>query len=94
MKLIPRDKFINVRLVVSTFFGQLVDNSIAFFCVFYFAGWFTLPEILPLIASTVLFCTTWEVLALPITRKVIKVVKEKEGIDTYDVGTNFNPFKL
>ena len=94
MKLLTKEKYVNTRLVLSTLFGQTVDNSIAFFTAFYFAGWFTLPEIVPLVTTTVVFCTVWEVLALPITRKVIKIVKEKEGLDTYDYGTNFNPFVL
>ncbi len=94
MKLLTKGKYIHARLIISTFFGQLVDNGIAFFAVFYFAGWFTLPEIVPLIATTVIFCTVWEVLALPITHRVIRVIKEKEGLDTYDHGTSFNPFKL
>lgn len=94
MKLHFKGRYLNARLVISTFFGQIVDNGIAFFAVFYFAGWFTLPEIVPLVISTVLFCTIWEVLALPITRRVIKIVKQKEGLDTYDHGTNFNPFAL
>jgi len=94
MKLHFKGRYLNARLVVSTFFGQLVDNGVAFFSVFYFAGWFTLSEIMPLVVTTVAFCTVWEILALPITRKVIKIVKEKEGIDTYDRGTKFNPFKL
>ncbi len=94
MKLITKEKFLNTRLVLSTFFGQTVDNSIAFFTAFYFAGWFKLPEIVPLIVTTVAFCTVWEILALPITRKVIKIVKHKEGLDVYDHGTNFNPFVL
>lgn len=93
MKLHFKGKYLSLRLVLSTFFGQLVDNGIAFFSVFYFAGWFTLPELVPLVVTTVAFCTIWEVLALPITQKVIKIVKEKEGLDTYDHGTDFNPFK-
>lgn len=94
MKLLTKGKYIHARLIISTFFGQLVDNGIAFFAVFYFAGWFTLPEIIPLVTTTVLFCTIWEIIALPITQRVIKVIKQKEGLDTYDHGTNFNPFKL
>lgn len=94
MKILTKGKFLNTRLVLSTFFGQTVDNSIAFFTAFYFAGWFTAAEIIPLTISTVVFCTTWEIIALPITRKVIKIIKQKEGLDTYDVGTNFNPFNF
>jgi uncharacterized integral membrane protein (TIGR00697 family) len=94
MKLHFAGKYLNARLVLSTFFGQIVDNGIAFFAVYYFAGWFKFPELFPLVATTVIFCTTWEVLALPLTRRVIKFVKHKEGLDTYDHGTNFSPFAL
>jgi len=94
MKMHTNGKYIHARLIVSTFFGQLVDNGVAFFAVFYFAGWYTLPEVIPLIGSTVVFCTLWEVLALPLTHKVIAYIKDKEGLDTYDHGTSFNPFKL
>lgn len=94
MKIFTKGKYIHLRLILSTFFGQMVDNGIAFFAVFYFAGWFNVSEIIPLVATTVVFCTVWEVLALPITRKVIKIIKHKEGLDTYDHGTNFSPFRF
>jgi uncharacterized PurR-regulated membrane protein YhhQ (DUF165 family) len=92
MKVMFSGKYLNTRLVLSTLFGQTVDNTIAFFSAFYFAGWFTASEIIPLTITTVVFCTTWEIIALPITRRVIKIIKHKEGLDTYDRGTNFNPF--
>jgi uncharacterized PurR-regulated membrane protein YhhQ (DUF165 family) len=94
MKLITGDRYQSLRLVLSTLLGQSIDNSIAFFTAFYFAGWYSFSEIIPLISSTVIFCTLWEILVLPITHRVIKIVKEKEGLDTYDHGTNFNPFKM
>jgi queuosine precursor transporter len=94
MKLWFEGRFLSARLVLSTLFGQTVDNSIAFFTAFYFAGWFTAAEIIPLTISTVAFCTAWEVIALPVTQWVIRVVKRAEGLDTYDRGTNFNPFTL
>jgi uncharacterized integral membrane protein (TIGR00697 family) len=94
MKIWTKGKHKSARLVLSTVFGQTIDNFIFFFTAFYFAGWYTIGEVLPLVASTVIFCTVWEIVALPITHKVIKIVKEKEGLDTYDHGTNFNPFSL
>ncbi len=94
MKLWNKGRFIGFRLVLSTLFGQTVDNTIAFFTAFYFAGWFTAAEIVPLTITTVVFCTTWEIIVLPITQRVIKIIKHKEGLDTYDHGTNFNPFSL
>lgn len=94
MKIWTGGKFLSARLVASTFFGQIADNTLAFSGSFYFGGWFTPDQLVPLILSTVIFCTAWEVFALPITRKVIQVVKQKEGLDAYDKGTNFNPFLL
>jgi hypothetical protein len=92
MKMWSEGKYIGLRLVLSTFFGQTVDNSIAFFTAFYFAGWFTAAEIIPLTVTTVAFCTGYEILVLPITQRAIRYIKHKEGLDTYDHGTNFSPF--
>lgn len=94
MKILTNGKHEPARLVLSTLFGQTVDNFIFFFIAFYFAGWYTLGEVFPLVASTVIFCTVWEIIALPVTRKVIKVIKEKEGLDTFDHGTKFSPFSF
>lgn len=94
MKILTSGKHESARLVLSTFFGQTVDNFIFFFTAFYFAGWYTAGEIFPLVISTVVFCTAWEIIVLPITRKIIKIIKEKEGLDTYDYGTKFNPFNF
>lgn len=94
MKIWTKGKFVSARLVFSTLFGQIVDNAIFFFTAFYFAGWFNAEEVIPLTVSTVVFCTVWEIIALPITQRVIKAIKREEGLDTYDIGTNFNPFAL
>jgi hypothetical protein len=32
------------------------------------------------------------VVATPFTYKVVNFLKRKEGVDTYDYDTNFNPF--
>lgn len=85
------------RYIASTFFGQIADNGIFYTGLALVVGWFNLGggfEIIKFVMSAVLFCTLWEMLAIPITRKVIRIIKEHEGIDTYDKGTDFNPFKL
>lgn len=92
LKLITKGKHKWLRLISSTFFGQLIDNAIFFTGALLIAGWYTPSELFPLVVSTVLFCTVWETLALPITYRVIAYIKQKEGLDTYDHGTNFNPF--
>jgi len=34
----------------------------------------------------------WEVLLTPVTYAVVGGLKRKEGVDVYDVGTDFTPF--
>lgn len=94
MKIWTKGKYERLRFIGSTLGGQMVDNSVFFLVAFLFAGWYSAQEVLPLIITTVIFCTVWEIIALPITQRVVKIIKEKEWLDTYDYGTNFNPFAL
>ena len=36
----------------------------------------------------------YEIVVLPLTAWVVRSVKKAEGIDTYDKGVNYNPFKI
>ena len=36
----------------------------------------------------------WEVMLTPVTYVVVGWLKRKEGVDVYDVGTDFTPFQL
>lgn len=92
MKIFTRGSMLWMRLIGSTLAGQFVDNCIFFLTVYFLAGIFQANELFNLIASAVVFCTTWEAVISPVTHRVIKFIKHKEGLDTYDHGTNFNPF--
>ncbi len=35
---------------------------------------------------------TWEALLTPVTYAVVGWLKRREGVDVYDVGTDFTPF--
>lgn len=94
LKIFTNGSHVWVRLIGSTFAGQLVDNTIFFTVAFLVAGFFTANELIPLIFSSVTFCTLWETISLPFTYRIIQFIKHKEGLDTYDHGTNFNPFFL
>lgn len=83
-----------LRYIVSTFAGQIVDSVFIVVTLTYLLDLFHPSIMFELIISTVLVATLIEVIMLPITKRIVKFLKEKEGIDTYDVGTNFNPFKL
>jgi hypothetical protein len=36
----------------------------------------------------------WEALLTPATYAVVNWLKRREGVDVYDVGTEFTPFRL
>jgi len=94
LKIFTKGKLVPLRLITSTFAGQFIDNTIFFVSAFLAAGWYKVEELFPLVMSSVLFCTIWETIALPLTFQIIRYIKHKEGLDTYDHGTNFNPFSL
>ncbi len=94
MKIFTTGRKQGLRYIVSTLFGQLMDNLTGVTVILLISNIFSAKEAFSIIPTTVIFCTVWEIVALPITYRVIRFIKYKEGIDTYDRGTKFNPFKL
>ncbi|HEX4340894.1 MAG TPA: queuosine precursor transporter [Polyangiaceae bacterium] len=92
MKIWTGGKWLWTRTIGSTIAGEGVDSV-----VFYpaaFAGLWTTHTLLAVIVFNWFFKVALEVVATPITYKVIAFLKEKEGVDYYDRGTDFNPFSL
>jgi queuosine precursor transporter len=48
---------------------------------------------LPLVVTNYLFKCGVEIALTPVTYWVVGALKRREGVDVYDRGTNFNPFK-
>ncbi len=92
MKILQNGKFLGFRLIGSTLAGQTADNIIFYSVAWALGGFYTLNALPNLIFSTVLFCTIWEFLALPLTYRIIVFLKRAENLDVYDRGTDFNPF--
>ncbi len=92
MKILTHGSYAGIRYIGSTLAGQLVDCTIFFTIVYAISGVFTRDELVPIIVSSVIFCTAWEMLMLPLTYKVVAYIKHMEGLDAYDHGTNFSPF--
>lgn len=91
LKLLTGGKYLWTRTVGSTIVGQAVDTFLVITLLF--AGSMPVPVILNLIASGYLFKVVYEILATPLTYKVVNFLKTSEGIDTFDKSTNFNPFR-
>jgi len=90
MKIWNKGSHLWFRFVASTFVGEGL-NTLIFYGV-------ALYGILPgklLLASIVigwLGKSLVEVVMLPVTYPIVRLLKKVEGIDYYDFGTNFNPF--
>jgi queuosine precursor transporter len=90
LKVITKGRYLWSRTVGSTVVGQAVDTAIVM--VLAFAGTVPAAAITKLIVSSYLGKVAYEVLATPLTYAVVNFLKRKEGVDTFDLGTDFNPF--
>ena len=91
MKVLTAGKYLWMRVIGSTAVGQLVD-SILFYMLAFYGIWPT-QQIIEVACVQYILKTLWEVLAIPVTYKVVTFLKEKEDEDYYDTKTDFNPFK-
>jgi len=90
MKLLTKGKHLWTRTVGSTIVGQAVDTVVVVSFIYYDQP---MSIILNVIASGYIFKVVYEILATPLTYLIVDFLKDKEGIDTFDRGTNFSPFK-
>ena len=82
-----------MRTISSTVIGSVIDNG-GFFVLlglYFDLSW---QEITTTAFTAIIFQICYEALATPVTYRIIGFLKHHEGIDTYDVHTNFNPFSL
>jgi uncharacterized integral membrane protein (TIGR00697 family) len=92
MKIWSQGKHLWARLIGSTALGELVDSSL-FFLIAFYAIWPT-EQLIAVAISQYILKTGWEVLATPLTYRLLAFLKRKENEDYYDRETNFSPFKL
>lgn len=92
MKILTRGKMLWSRTMGSTLVGQGFDSLIFGFTAF--AGALPTTVIWGMVTDLYVFKVLYETIATPFTYAVVKFLKKNEGIDTYDFGTNFNPFKI
>ena len=90
LKLWTKGRHLWVRTIGSTVVGQFVDTTVLMVIAF---GWtVTMESVGVLIVSGYLAKVIYEAVATPLTYYVVNTLKRKEGIDTFDYSTNFNPF--
>jgi queuosine precursor transporter len=92
MKIRTQGRWLWTRIVGSTLCGELVDSVIFFFVAFY--GRMPFPHLVLVIFTQYGLKSGWEILATPVTYRVVAFLKRAEQEDYYDINTDFTPFSL
>ena len=93
MKIWSRGKRLWMRFWGSTVVGEGIDSLI-----FYPLAFLGMPDwpaeiMLQVMLSQFVLKVSWEVLLTPVTYAVVGWLKGREGLDVYDIGTDFTPFR-
>jgi hypothetical protein len=72
--------------------GEAVDTLI--FYPVAFLGFWSMTLLLHVMAANYVIKVGWEILATPLTYKIVNFLKRAESEDYYDRETDFNPFAL
>lgn len=91
MKLLTGGKMLWTRTIGSTVVGQGVDSLI--FYPLAFAGLWETSLVIQVLLTNYVLKVLWEALLTPVTYRVVAWFKAVEGLDVYDTGTDFTPFK-
>lgn len=92
LKLRTKGKHLWTRTIGSTIVGEGIDTTLFVLIAFY--GLISGSILIAAIFSGYIFKVAYEVIATPITYKIVAFLKKSEGIDHYDYNTKFNPFVL
>ncbi len=91
MKIWTAGKHLWSRTIGSTVVGQGTDSII--FYPLAFGGIWSNEQVISVMFTNWLLKVGWEVVLTPVTYGVVGWLKRKEGVDIFDEGTNFSPFK-
>jgi queuosine precursor transporter len=85
-------RFLWTRTIASTVVGQGLDTAL--FIGISFAGSVPGPLLAGMMLAQYLFKVVYEVVLTPLTYLIVAKVKKAEGIDTFDLGVAYNPFRI
>jgi uncharacterized integral membrane protein (TIGR00697 family) len=92
LKIVTNGRWLWSRTISSTIIGQGVDTTL--FCLIAFYGVLPSGLLWSVIISNYIFKVGFEVVFTPVTYSIVRFLKRREAIDTFDRGTNFNPFAI
>ena len=92
LKIRSKGRNFSFRAVLSTILGEGADSAI--FITVAFAGIIPWNQLPMMILTQAVVKILFEVVLLPLTVHVVKLIKKIDNIDTFDVGVSYNPFKI
>lgn len=92
MKVLTRGRWLWTRTIGSTLFGEAADTLVFYPLAFY--GVWDNALLLAVMGANYCIKVGWEVLATPLTYRVVNALKRAEQEDFFDDRTDFNPFTL
>ena len=92
MKIRDKGRNFSARAIVSTIVGESFDSIIFFPLAL--GGVVPAEELPKLMIWQVVLKTVYEVIALPVTIRVVKALKSHEGEDVYDNNVNYSIWKI
>jgi queuosine precursor transporter len=93
MKLLTRGRYLWTRTIGSTVVGQGIDSLLFYPLAFYGTPGWTTGQLVQVVVSQFVLKTAWEALLTPVTYGVVNGLKRAEGLDVFDDGTDFTPFR-
>jgi queuosine precursor transporter len=94
LKIKTGGRFLWVRTIGSTIVGEGLDSLIFYPVAFLGARHWPVRLVLQVMAANYLLKVMWEVVATPLTYRIVSFLKRAEQEDYYDRATDFNPFTL
>ncbi len=91
MKVWTAGKHLWSRTIGSTIVGQGIDSLIFYPLAFW--GTWSNEQVISVMITNWLLKVGWEVVLTPVTYGVVGWLKRKEGVEVFDEGTDFSPFK-
>ena len=92
MKIVSKGRNFSLRAILSTVVGEGLDSVIFFPLAL--SGVVPADELPLLMFWQVVLKTAYEIVVLPITIRVVRILKQHEGEDVYDEGISYNVLRI
>lgn len=92
MKILTKGQWLWTRTIGSTLVGEGLDSLV--FISLAFAGTIPVDALMGTVVAQWLFKTGYEIVATPLTYLIVGWLKAREGLDTFDYETDFNPLTV